>query len=147
MTKDTEIQFLDKIDCRFPYHDRQESIQLIEQAAALSPNALYAIIEELCRIPHSKRSSVATETLVDLLAITANQFNHPLKDLIVDTADKMIHSQELTVEDVILKMQIVQKYPGQFAALSILYFSCDDKEGKMEPIWKNIISEWKDLIV
>lgn len=147
MTKDTEIQFLDKIDCRFPYHDRQESIQLIEQAAALSPNALYAIIEELCRIPHSKRSSVATETLVDLLAITANQFNHPLKDLIVDTADKMIHSQELTVEDVILKMQIVQKYPGQFAALSILYFSCDDKDGKMEPIWKNIISEWKDLIV
>jgi hypothetical protein len=115
---------------------------LIEQAAALSPNALYSIIEELCRIPHSKRSSVATETLVDLLAITANQLNHPLKELIVDTADKMIRSQELTVEDVILKMQIVQKYPGQFAALSILYFSCDDKDGKMEPIWKNIISEW-----
>jgi hypothetical protein len=85
---------------------------------------------------------VATETLVDLLAITANQLNHPLKELIVDTADKMIRSQELTVEDVILKMQIVQKYPGQFAALSILYFSCDDKDGKMEPIWKNIISEW-----
>ncbi|MEY3240003.1 MAG: hypothetical protein RIR11_1441 [Bacteroidota bacterium] len=142
MTNSTEIQFIDKIDCKFPYHDRQESLQLIEQAAALSPNALYSIIEELCRIPHSKRSSVATETLVDLLAITANQLNHPLKELIVDTADKMIRSQELTVEDVILKMQIVQKYPGQFAALSILYFSCDDKDGKMEPIWKNIISEW-----
>lgn len=142
MTNSTESQFIDKIDCKFPYHDRQESLQLIEQAAALSPNALYAIIHELCLIPHSKRSSVTTETLVDLLAITANQFNHPLKELIVDTADKMIRRQELTVEDVILKMQIVQKYPGQFAALSILYFSCDDKDGKMEPIWENIISEW-----
>ena len=144
MTKDTETQFRDKIDCKFPYHNRQESVQLMEQAAALSPHAQYSIIEELCRIPHSKRSSVVAETLLDLLALVANQLNHPLKDLIVDTADKMIRNQALSVEDVILKMQIVQKYPGQLAALSILYHSCDDKEGKIEPIWENIISEWRD---
>lgn len=142
MTDDNEIQFLDKIDCNFPYQDRQESLRLIEQASALSTNALFSVIEELCRIPESERPNVATETLLDLLTLTANKLNHPLKAIIVDTADKMIRRQELMVDDVLLKMQTVQKYSGQFAALSILYFSCDDKDGKLEPIWDNIINEW-----
>lgn len=142
MTDDNEIQFLDKIDCNFPYQDRQESLRLIEQAATLSTNALFSIIEELCRIPESERPNVSIEALLDLLTLTANKINHPIKDLIVETADKMIWREELTIEDVILKMQKVQKYPGQFAALSILYFSCDDKEERLEPIWDNILNEW-----
>lgn len=142
MTDDIEIQFLDKIDCNFPYQDRQESVRLIEQASTISTNALFSIIEELCRIPESERPNVSTEEILDLLALTANKINHPLKGLIVETADKMIRRQELTVDDVILKMQTVQKYPGQFAALSILYFSCDDKDEKLELIWDDIIGEW-----
>ena len=143
MTNDSEIQFLDKIACNFPYHIRQESEHLIEQAATLSTNALFSVIKELCRIPQSKRSTVSTETLLDLLTLTASKLNHPLKDLIVEAADKMIRRQELTVDNAILKMQTVQQYPGQFAALSILYFSCDDKEGKLEPFWDSIRNEWK----
>ena len=142
MTDDNEIQFLDKIDCNFPYNDIQECERLIEQALTLSTNALFAVIEELCRIHESERSNVSTETLLDLLALTASKLNHPLKDIILDTADKMIRKQELTVDEAILKMQTVQKYPGQFAALSILYFSCDDKDEKLEPIWNDITTEW-----
>ncbi len=142
MTDDIETQFLDKIDCNFPYQNRQECLRLIEQASTLSTNALFSVIEELGRIPESERPNVSTKALLDLLTLTANKINHPLKSLIVETADKMIRRQELTVDEVVLKMQTVQKYPGQFAALSILYFSCDDKEGKLEPIWDNIINEW-----
>ena len=138
----SEKLFLEKIDCNFPYHDRQESMRLINQAATLSANALFSVIEELCRIPDSKKASLSTFILLDLLTLTASKISHPLKELIVDAAEKMIRKQELTVDDVILKMQIVQKYPGQYAALSILYFSCDDKEEKLEPIWDRIISEW-----
>jgi hypothetical protein len=142
MTNDIEIQFLDKIDCNFPYLDRQESLRLIAQASTLSTNALFSVIEELCRIPESQRSTVSTETLLNLLTVAASKLNHPLKEIIVDTADKMIRRQELTVDEAISKIQTVQKNPGQFAALSILYFSCDDKDGKLEPIWDNIINEW-----
>lgn len=142
MTNENEIQFLDKIDCNFPYQDREESLRLIELASTLSTNALFSIVEELCRISEPERPDVSTETLLDLLTLTANRINHPLKGLIVETADKMIRREELTVDDVILKMQKVQMYPGQSAALSILYFSCDDKDEKLEPIWDNIISEW-----
>lgn len=140
MIDKNEIQFLNKIDCYFPYHDRQESLRLIEQASTLSTNALVSVIEELCRIPESE--DVSIETLLDLLAASAKKLNHPLKELIIDTAYKMICKQELTVDDAILKMQKVQQYPGQFAILSILYFSCDDKEGKLEPFWDDIINEW-----
>ena len=142
MTYDNEIQFLDKIDCNFPYLDKQESLRLIEQASTLSTNALFSIIEELCRIPESERPNVSIEILLDLLTLTANKINHPIKDLIIETAGKIIRREELTVDDVILKLQTVQKYPGQFAALSILYFSCDDIDEKLEPIWDNIINEW-----
>lgn len=142
MTGDNEMQFLDKIHCNFPYLDKQESLRLIEQASTLSTNALFSIIEELCRLPKSERPKVSTVTLLNLLTMTANKIIHPLKNLIVETAEKMIRREELTVDDVILKMQTVQRYPGQFAALSILYFSCDDKDERLEPIWDNIISEW-----
>lgn len=102
MTDDSEIQFLDKIDCNFPYHDRQESLRLIEQASTLSTNALFSVVEELCRIPESERPNVPNEPLLDLLALTAAKINHPLKGLIIETAGKMIQRQELTVDDVIL---------------------------------------------
>ena len=142
MKDDNEIQFLDRIDCNFPYLNRQESLRLIEQASTLSTNALFSIMEELCRIPESERPNVSIDTLLDLLNLTANRIKHPIKDIIVETAGKMIRREELTVDDVILKMQTVRKYPGQFAALSILYFSCDDIDEKLEPVWDNIINEW-----
>lgn len=142
MTADNEIQFLDKIDCNFPYQDRHESLLLIEEASTLSTNALFSIIEELCRIPESERSNISCEALLDLLYLTAQKLNHPLKELIVEVAYKMIRRQEITTHDVKTKMEIVKKYPGQYAALSTLYFSCDDNEGKLESIWNNIISEW-----
>jgi hypothetical protein len=142
MTPENEHIFLDKIDCKFPYNDRGQSMKLIEEAASLSANALFSVVEELCRIPEPERSNIPIKTLLDLLTIAADKINHPLKDLIVDAADKMIRRQELAVDDVISKMHMVQKYPGQFAALSILYFSCDDKDERLEPIWDNITTEW-----
>jgi len=142
MTEDIEIEFLNRIRCAFPYNDSNENVRLINEAATLSPNALFSVIEELCRIPESERINVTTETLNELLILTARKLNHPLKELIVETANKMINEQELIVEDVIHKMKTVQEYPGQFAALSILYSSCDDKEEKLEPIWDSIVKTW-----
>ncbi len=36
-------------------------------------------------------------------------------------------------------MQIARKYPGQYAALSIIYFSCDDKNGELENVLDTIL--------
>lgn len=142
MIPESEILFLDKIDCNFPYNDKLESLSLIDEAAALSTNALFSVIEELCRIPESKKANVSTSTLLDLLKSTSGKLTHPIKEMIVDVANKMIRDQGLKVDEVILKMREVQKYPKQFAALNILYFSCDDHEEKLESIWHEITREW-----
>jgi hypothetical protein len=144
MTTEEENIFIDKIDCNFPYHDRQECIKLIDTAATFSTNAMFAVIAEICRVPHSEKENVTTEFLLDLLSQTKSKFNHPLKEIVLDTADKMIQGTELKVDNAIAKMKIIKKYPGQLAALSILYFSCDDKDGKLEPVWKDIMNDWKN---
>jgi|SRR5690606_11315404 hypothetical protein len=144
MITEEEYKFLDKIDCNFPYLDKQESRELIIEASFISANALFSVIEEICRIPISIRPEVPNAVLFELLYESAEKVNHPIKELVVETAEKMLQDQELTVEEVIEKMQIIRKYPGQFAALSILYSSCDDTDGKLEAIWNTIINEWRE---
>jgi hypothetical protein len=33
-------------------------------------------------------------------------------------------------------------HPQQYAALSIIYFSIDDEDGKLEKVWNSITTEW-----
>ncbi|MCI1267838.1 MAG: hypothetical protein LKG19_14780 [Saprospiraceae bacterium] len=142
MTNEAELKFLDKIDCKFPYQDRYNCIKLIKEAASLSSNSTFAVIEELCRIPVSEKRKVKSEYLLDLLAQTSKEFDHPLKEMILNVASQMIQGKTLPVEEVISKMEIVKEYHGQFCALNILYFSCDDINGKMEPLNENIRAKW-----
>jgi hypothetical protein len=142
MPTDIEIKFIDSIDCNFPYHDRQKCLRLIDEAAGISVNAIFSVTEEICRIPVSEKEKVQKSYLLDLLAYTKDKFEHPIKEIIFDTADKMIREQDLTVDEVIKGMEIIKEYRGQFAALSILYFSCDDKDEKLEPMFNQIRSDW-----
>ena len=142
MTTEAEDKFMDRIRCNFPYHSKEKSFSLIEEAATISTNAIFAVIEEICRIPASERGNVETSFLHELLSRTVLKLDHPLKNMVVDAASKMIDEQELDVDDVINKMGIIKTYPGQYSALSILYFSCDDKEEKLDPIWSAILALW-----
>lgn len=143
MTTDKETKFIDSIDCRFPYQDKVECLRLIDEATEVSVNAIFSVTEEICRIPVSEKDKVGMGYLLDLLTYTRDKFDHPIKEIVFDTADKMIRGQELTVDEAIGRMETVKKYRGQFAAMSILYFSCDDIDGRLEPLWNNIMTEWK----
>ena len=143
MRKDKEKAFIDRIDCKFPYNDKAQCLRLIDEALALSVNAIFSVTEEICRIPASERDTVELSYLVDLLTYTRGKFEHPLKEIVFDTADKMIRGQELAVDEVINRMEVVKKHRGQFAAMSILYFACNDIDGRLEPLWDNIMTEWK----
>lgn len=128
MTTEAEIFFINRIGCSFPYHDKKSCLKLIEEAATLSTNAMFYIIEEICRIPTSEREHVATDFLLDLLSIIRTKFNHPLKEMVLETACKIVKGQRLAVDEVIIKMETIKNYKKQYAALSILYFSCDGKD-------------------
>lgn len=143
MTNKSDKAFIDKIDCNFPYYDKEACLRLIDEAADLSANSMFFVIKELCRIPSSVKDEVTTDFLSDLLSVAKRKFHHPIKEMVLDTASKMIHGKNLTVDDAVSRMESVKSYKGQFAALSIIYFSCDDKEERLDTIWDNIISGWK----
>ena len=144
MKSNLEEQFIDRIDCNFPYRDNEQCLSLIDEAVSISANSIFKVIEELCRIPISDKQHVSEQYLLELLKLTAEKFENPLKEIIVGTATKMILEEELSVDEVISKMELVRQFPGQFSALSILYFSCNDKEEKLEPIWDSILAEWRE---
>lgn len=142
MEKTKEEIFLDKIDCRFPHQNRDECIKLIEAAAFISTNALFAVVEEICRIPVSDKKIVPNAVLWELLEIVSDKINHPLKEMIIETAGLMIDDKDLSVDEAIARMEIVEHYHQQYSALSILYFSSDDVEERLEPVWDRIITKW-----
>lgn len=142
MKDNAEAIFINRIDCRFPYNDKSTCISLINEAAALSTNAMFFIVEELCRIPSSEKNNVTTERLLDLLGQVEEKFEHPLKEIILETAHKMLNGQTLTTEEVISKMEILKKYNGQYAALNILYFSSLDNWETLDTLMESITSAW-----
>lgn len=127
-----EIDFLNLIDCKFPYNNKQRCLDLIDQSLSISPNAVFAAIEEICRIPPSERQYVSEMLLLELLNVIDNKFEHPIKDMAFEAARSLIRKSEISVDDAIMKMEEIIKYPDVFSARNIVYFSCDDAEGKLE---------------
>ena len=61
MANQSEKVFIDRIDYNFTYHNREACLSLIDEAAALSTNAMFFVIEQICRIPFSKKDKVTID--------------------------------------------------------------------------------------
>ncbi len=88
----------------------------------------------------SKVTSVRTTLLV-----VRNGVKNDLKKLGYKDAFVVVYKdgQKLSVNEAITKSEIVRGYPGQYSALNILYFSCDDIANKLDAINDSIITEWQ----
>lgn len=132
--------FLSEIDCRFPYDNLGQCMRLIDRGIATSPNAAFGALHEIGRPPRSAKTS--TGRLMQLMEYWRSNFDHPAADMLAEVATSSILGRTLEVEDVIAKMGILAEYPGLYAALAILYFSCEDSEEKLEPIAAAIRKRW-----
>ena len=123
-----EKPFEASFDGRFPYEDASAST-LIRQGWAISLNAAFCVLHELCRPPHP--STVSKERLRELLTEWAAGPDHPLKTPVLQAANALIHETPLDWQEGIELMRQVGSYDGQRAALSIVYFAsdCDSTEG------------------
>ena len=52
-----EEEFLNSIDCRFPYEDKGKWRALILQGKNISDNASFGVLEEIARKPHGNQVS------------------------------------------------------------------------------------------
>jgi hypothetical protein len=137
---DAEPAYLDEIDCRFPYSDWGRCVDLIDRGIAISPNAAFGALHEICRPGAS--ADVPAELLMRLLDYWESRFRHPAADLVGEAASALIRRERLTAEDVIARMRILASYQGQYAALSILYFASSDPEERVERTDAEIRKRW-----
>ena len=66
--------------------------------------------------------------------------------MVLETARLKIQGKEISVKQATSNMQIVSQYHNQYAALNIMYFSCDDSEEQLESVWDEVINKWKNEI-
>jgi hypothetical protein len=122
----TEQGFLDHIACCFPYHDETAWRALIDLGRTISPNAAFAVLEEISRPPRGE--SISPSVLQGIGIYWRANFDHPLADLILDCAMALIDRREIPAQRAYEIMETIAQYPGQYAALNIVYFACEEAE-------------------
>ncbi|MEI8137663.1 MAG: hypothetical protein WCH21_10100, partial [Bacteroidota bacterium] len=106
-----ELEFIDKIEDNFPFENYFESIKLIDDAIKISPNSVFAIIEEICK--KAGEETIPEESLINLLKNIDKKFEHPLRKLILETAQSIILNEETSFDETIANMELVRPYPHQ----------------------------------
>ncbi|WP_425407823.1 hypothetical protein [Hyphococcus sp.] len=135
-----EAEFDALIDCKFPYNDAKECMRLINLAAKISPEASFMVLHEICRPP--KDATVLNIRLSELLTEWRKTVTHPLRDRMFECAQYLIGGGWATVDFALQLIREIEKFPGQYSALNIAYFCCDDESGKIENEYERIRSAW-----
>lgn len=137
----SEVEFIEAIDCRFPYGDQAKARELIELGVRISPNASFMVLHEICRPPRAvKRDPLA---LLELAASWEGTFQHPLVCVVLPIAKSMIQDQLVSVGEAMAAMREVAVYRGQYNALAIPYLACDDDNGEADALHKEITRAWR----
>lgn len=136
-----EADFNDLIDCNFPYNDRPAALALINQAKAISPNAMFLVLDEICR--PGVGVNVSKENLQELIDAWAESMDHPLSASVVSVARIIASGSECSVSAAAALMEKVAQYEGQYAALSIAFMSCDDSDNLLGARESEIRTQWE----
>jgi hypothetical protein len=140
----TEQGFADSISCRFPYHEKSAAEALIHQGWAISPNAAFCVLHEICRLPQSVEvKSVTQRALVEQWASGGS---HPLQSMMLKCATALIDSKSIAWQDTVRIMNEIRRYEGQYAPLSVAYLAgdCSTPQGNeaLEETNSNIRQQW-----
>jgi hypothetical protein len=139
MTVD-ENEFINSIDCNFPYNDRGRVIGLIDQAKCISENAMFAVLEELCRPGHGTQVSKAT--LLELIDVWDDKNDHPLAEFVVSAARLTVNDTQRSVEEALALLEKIAPFTGLYAALCIASKSADDTDGVLDIRDEEIRLKW-----
>ena len=141
MFSSEELDFKRAIDCLFPYNDIDSCISLMNVAMSISHEAMFSVLHEICRTPKSENVSPATQ--LKLADIWLEKSSHPISSEIYAVAKTMIARENISVEQSILLLNKLFKYSDLSSAFHIVYFSCDDLDGKMECHYDMIVRQLK----
>ena len=136
----SEVEFIQSIECRFPYRDRSRALELAETACLISPNAVFAVADEVSRPPHGEITD--PETCSDVLNYLSAHIQHPLAEPVLGLAHTLVAGKSVNVGDAVRVLRQIEPFPGQYAALSIAYFAPDDIDGVADAEYNRIRAVW-----
>ncbi|MES2842954.1 MAG: hypothetical protein V4794_21985 [Pseudomonadota bacterium] len=136
-----EVEFIEAIDCRFPYGDQARARELIELGARISPNASFMVLHEICRPPEGAKED--SLVLLELASSWEGIFEHPLVFVVLPIARSMIQDKLIPVGVAMAAMREVAFYKDQYNALAIPYLACDDKKGEADALHREITHAWQ----
>jgi hypothetical protein len=139
-----ETSFINSIDCNFPYEDNALAVDLINKAALISSNAIFAVLEEICRAPRGK--TVTSERQLDLLNMASALLIHPLKDIIIESCMKLIKNETAHDDEIFYKLHLIKEYPNQYCAMNIVYFTGCPGNENIDAECDKIINYWNTLL-
>ena len=142
-----DMLFEATIDARFPYEDQAASSDLINKACNISLNALFCVLDEICRPP--KKDAVAKHRQRELIAEWSSSFEHKLREPLVRCANALVSGQALPWPDAVAIINEIGSFEAQRAALSIAYFAgdCDSDEGDaaMDSAQRRVRNLWEKM--
>ena len=125
----TEQEFADSFHAKFPYRDKEAAAALIHQGWAISPNAAFCVLHEICRPPLGAESDIDLQNeLLDCWLVSGD---HPLKPSIVACAIALINDRPLPWQAIVELMKKIDRFPDEYAALAVAYSAsdCESTEG------------------
>lgn len=143
----TEEEFISEVDCEFPYEQHDRAVALIHEAVTISPNAAFMVVHELVRRPRG--SNVTAEACLNLLNVIDARFEHPLKRLVFDLANRMILGSRIDASESLSAMRQIGEHRSMFNALNIAYFSGNSEMSEAdkkayEEVYDRVIVSWMD---
>lgn len=143
----TEPLFVDPIDARFPYDDKEQASTLIRDGQKISLNAAFCVLHEICRAPQS--NTVSKRRQLELLSEWTETVCHEIAAPVLKCARALIEGERLPWNEAVEIMEQIGSYDGQRAALAIAYFSgdCDTDEGDiaLNDAQNRIRSRWDQM--
>jgi hypothetical protein len=147
---EAEALFFERLDCCFPYYDRDAASAFIREGFEISLNGAFGVLEEICRPPQS--AGTATSRLLELLdewlCVKGVDF-HPLAGPVSQFAAAMIRGVHTPTAECLRLMATVGQYPAQRAALNIVVLTGypDDEEGqrRFDDLDSEIRGRWDQL--
>lgn len=140
----TEAEFIESIDCRFPYGAPLKWKRLVALAPRVSTNAAFMVLHELCRPPRS--ATVSHAECHRILKHLERRFRHPLLTGLRNLVLIVMRGERVSVSTAAAAMRKVSRYPGQYNMLAICYFSCDDRDGRLDTLHEAIAASWESPI-
>jgi hypothetical protein len=140
----SEAEFLNEIDCQFPYFDPERALALAAEACSISANAAFGVVYEICNVP---RGVVADpETSEAVLRRIDTLFSHPVAKVILSLARGRIRGQHPTSSEQIDAMRRVSAFPGQYYALQVALYAGDPEDpwdDDLDRVYDEILADWK----